>query len=81
VTHHVPHEILSKPQWKSSPLNRFFVGAVPYETCTTPRLWIYGHTHDSTDTVIDGTRFICNPFGYAQHGLNREFREDLVLET
>src|SRR5207253_8190939 len=30
------------------------------------RLWIHGHTHDSFDYCLNGTRVVCNPRGYAR---------------
>jgi hypothetical protein len=29
-----------------------------------PELWLFGHTHDTIDTVLGTTRFVCNPAGY-----------------
>jgi hypothetical protein len=34
------------------------------------RLWIHGHTHDSFDYWVNGTRVLCNPRGYARNGVN-----------
>jgi hypothetical protein len=34
------------------------------------RLWIHGHTHDSFDYRLNGTRVVCNPRGYAKDGVN-----------
>jgi hypothetical protein len=34
------------------------------------RLWIHGHTHDSFDYWVNGTRVLCNPRGYAKNGVN-----------
>jgi hypothetical protein len=34
------------------------------------RLWVHGHTHDSFDYTIKGTRVVCNPRGYARDGVN-----------
>jgi hypothetical protein len=33
-------------------------------------LWIHGHTHDSFDYDLAGTRVVCNPRGYAKDGVN-----------
>lgn len=33
-------------------------------------LWIHGHTHDSFDYSVYGTRVICNPRGYFRNGEN-----------
>jgi predicted phosphodiesterase len=43
-------------------------------------LWVHGHTHDSFDYVIGGTRVVCNPRGYAGHALNPWFDPALVIE-
>jgi predicted phosphodiesterase len=43
-------------------------------------LWVHGHTHDSFDYTIGGTRVICNPRGYFGHELNRGFNPRLVIE-
>ena len=32
-------------------------------------LWIHGHTHDSFDYVLNGTRVVCNPRGYCKRGV------------
>ncbi|MGH8788924.1 MAG: hypothetical protein ACREYA_28095, partial [Cupriavidus necator] len=34
------------------------------------QLWIHGHTHDSFDYTVNGTRVVCNPRGYARDGVN-----------
>jgi len=38
-------------------------------------LWIHGHTHNSFDYTVRGTRVVCNPRGYAKQGVveNQEF--------
>jgi len=42
-------------------------------------LWIHGHTHDSFDYVVNGTRVVCNPRGYAPNGVNENARFDANL--
>ena len=46
------------------------------------RLWIHGHTHDSFDYVVNGTRVLCNPRGYAKNGANENplFDANLIAE-
>jgi hypothetical protein len=34
------------------------------------QLWVHGHTHDSFDYRVAGTRVVCNPRGYARDGVN-----------
>jgi hypothetical protein len=34
------------------------------------RVWIHGHTHDSFDYFLNGTRVVCKPRGYVKDGVN-----------
>jgi hypothetical protein len=45
------------------------------------QLWIHGHTHDSFDYLLNGTRIVCNPRGYARSGVNENplFDPDLII--
>ena len=47
------------------------------------QLWIHGHTHDSFDYCVNGTRVVCNPRGYSKDGVNENplFEPRLVIET
>ena len=47
------------------------------------RLWIHGHTHDSFDYSVNGTRVLCNPRGYAKNGMNENpaFDANLSVEV
>jgi methylphosphotriester-DNA--protein-cysteine methyltransferase len=44
---------------------------------------VHGHTHDSFDYVVNGTRVLCNPRGYAKDGVNENVRfdPDLLVEV
>jgi hypothetical protein len=46
-------------------------------------LWIHGHTHDSFDYTVGGTRVLCNPRGYAKNGVNENaaFEAGLVVQV
>lgn len=44
-------------------------------------LWAHGHTHDSFDYCLGGTRVICNPRGYSGRAENPDFRADMILEV
>lgn len=71
ITHHAPSPRSIHPRFAGSPLNACFVSDVEY-LLDSQRvgLWIHGHTHDSFDYVVNGTRVICNPRGYAKNGIN-----------
>lgn len=46
-------------------------------------LWIYGHTHESVDFNIGGTRIVSNPRGYPDasgDSINQDFDPALTLE-
>lgn len=63
VTHFMPRLDLIHPRHDSA-CNAGFATNVDHSGVD---VWIYGHTHDPMDKVIDGTRFICNPYGYYRH--------------
>jgi|CXWL01.1.fsa_nt_gi predicted phosphodiesterase len=67
VTHHCPSE-------KSGHIEKFGTD-LTYGYCSNLEglidnsninLWIHGHSHESSDYMIDKTRVVCNPRGY--HG-------------
>lgn len=65
VTHHLPSWACVHPLWAASPLNPFFVCDVERVIRRQrPAFWAHGHTHESVDKEIHGTRVVCNPFGY-----------------
>jgi Icc-related predicted phosphoesterase len=67
VTHHGPHPSSVHPRFAGSPLNAAFVSDLS-ALMGKAALWIHGHVHDSFDYVLNGTRVVANPRGYA---LNR----------
>lgn len=68
VSHHMVHRNSMHPKWKTSALNFVFLTDISDEILEDwkkpPMLWVNGHTHDPSDFVDRGTRFICNPRGY-----------------
>jgi predicted phosphodiesterase len=82
VTHHAPSARSIHPRFLGSLLNACFVSDAEYllnGDCVD--LWIHGHTHDTFDYVVHGTRVVCNPRGYAKHGIveNVAFDSSLVV--
>jgi predicted phosphodiesterase len=81
ITHHAPTPRSVHPRFAESPVSAAFVS-----DCTAlmgrAALWIHGHTHDSFDYVVDGTRVICNPRGYCPKGVkeNPDFDPEFCLD-
>jgi hypothetical protein len=71
ITHHAPARHSIHPRFADSLLSACFVSdAQALVAASGARLWIHGHTHDSFDYRLDGTRVVCNPRGYAKDGAN-----------
>jgi len=82
VTHHLPSFQISSRKWARSPLQPFYVTDMEEVIIDKkPKMWVFGHTHDSHDSMFHDTRLICNPFGYSNHEENHEFQHDLVIEV
>ncbi len=71
VTHHAPSPRSIHPRFAGLPLNACFVSDLDHLLDgRRVALWIHGHTHDSFDYVVNETRVVCNPRGYAKNGVN-----------
>ncbi|HKU84771.1 MAG TPA: metallophosphoesterase [Casimicrobiaceae bacterium] len=80
ITHHAPSPQSIHPRFADSPLNACFVSDAEYLLDgLQAHLWVHGHTHDSFDYVVNGTRVVCNPRGYALNGVNENARFDANL--
>ncbi len=82
ITHHAPTPHSIHPRFADSPVNPAFVS-----DCTALMgravLWIHGHTHNSFDYMVAGTRVVCNPRGYCPEGVveNPDFDPCLCLDV
>ena len=84
VTHHAPSPRSIHPRFEGSLLNGCFVSDLEHLMgAPRVRLWIHGHTHDSFDYTVRGTRVLCNPRGYMLQGVgeNAAFDPALVVEV
>jgi hypothetical protein len=84
ITHHAPSRNSVHPRFACSPLSACFVSnAERLLDGSRVQLWIHGHTHDSFDYRVNGTRVICNPRGYAKDGVNENprFDPDLTVDV
>jgi predicted phosphodiesterase len=75
ITHHAPSPQSIHPRFAGSLMNTCFISNLEnmMGAQRTP-LWIHGHTHDSFDYAVNGTRVVCNPRGYAKDGINENAR-------
>ena len=70
ITHHAPSIRSVHPRFAGSPINVCFVSNLEHLMGgDRAALWIHGHTHDSFDYEVQGTRIVCNPRGYVHDGV------------
>ena len=84
ITHHAPSRHSIHPRFADSLLNACFVSdAAHLLRADRVSLWIHGHTHDSFDHQVNGTRVVCNPRGYARAGVNENpaFDANFIVEV
>lgn len=76
------------PSWQSvaeryqtNPLSACFASRIE-RLIGKSQLWIHGHTHDSFDYDVNGTRVVCNPRGYVRNGIaeNLNFNAEMLLK-
>lgn len=82
VSHFVPHENAIHTRYKISKSTRTLN---PYFTTDMSRylgwegLWLFGHTHDSSNFKCGETRLVANPKGYGNENQN-SFIPDLIID-
>jgi predicted phosphodiesterase len=81
VTHHLPSQQSIHPKYRASALNPSFASDLGDLMGPPVSLWIHGHTHESFDYFVNGTRVVCNPRGYSPMELNPAFDPMLALEV
>ncbi|HLQ13618.1 MAG TPA: metallophosphoesterase [Steroidobacteraceae bacterium] len=79
VTHHLPHMRSVHPRFEGELLNASFASNLSTLVRDPVQLWIHGHTHESMDYQIDGTRVVCNPRGYLPQEPNDSFDPEQVV--
>lgn len=79
VSHHLPSKLSVAERFAGDSISPCFASNLDY-LFGKMALWIHGHTHESFDYVANGTRVVCNPFGYHRYEENRQFRRDLIVE-
>jgi DNA repair exonuclease SbcCD nuclease subunit len=80
VTHHLPLAKSVHARYEGDALNPSFASDLSRLVRTPVKLWIHGHTHESMDYAVAGTRVLCNPRGYLPQEPNARFKPRLVVE-
>jgi predicted phosphodiesterase len=80
ITHHLPHVRSIHERYQGDHLNPAFASDLDRLVRGPVTLWIHGHTHQSMDYVVNGTRVVCNPRGYVPYEPNSDFDPTLVVE-
>ena len=81
VTHHLPLQQSIHPKYRASDLNPSFASDLDDLMGPPVSLWIHGHTHESFDYFVKGTRVVCNPRGYFPMELNPAFDPMFILDV
>jgi Icc-related predicted phosphoesterase len=71
VTHHAPHRHSVHGRYANDILTAAYVSDLG-RLMGRSNLWIHGHMHDGCDYVVNGTRVVCNPRGYARWDVSVE---------
>ena len=82
ISHHAPSTRSVHPRFSDSLVNACFVSnSEDLMGAEKVSLWIHGHTHDSFDYTVKGTRVLCNPRGYVRDGVleNPGFNPELIV--
>lgn len=82
VTHHAPSSLSVHPRFASDLLTAAFASSLEGVIDGSGiALWVHGHTHDSFDYDLFGTRVVCNPRGYLPYESSNGFVPGLVVEV
>ena len=82
ITHHVPSWKSISERYLNNPISKYFVCNL--ETMIMkrqPKLWVHGHTHDSSNYLIGKTHIVCNPLGYVGQSINQEFIANMMIDV
>lgn len=86
ITHHVPSNSLIDIKYKTQtmlPYNQWFFCNMDdfiEKNNSKIKCWIYGHTHTSSNIIINNIQFLCNPIGYPNENNNLEFQKNIILD-
>lgn len=81
ISHFVPSANSFYGKFKYMTSNRFYL-----HNCESiiaekkPKMWVHGHTHQSSNYVLNKTKIICNPKGQDFDEINKNFDSNLIIE-
>lgn len=79
VTHMLPSHYCVHEKWQGNPDNIFFVHDLTHLIMERePKIWLYGHTHESNDHQVGQTRLVCSPRGYPFEGRRNGYMGTIV---
>lgn len=83
MTHHLPSYRFVDKMYFHSRGNAGFASNCDdlFELDPNLKLWVFGHTHISTDLQVEQTRFVCNPYGYYGYDVNPQFDPRKIVEV
>ena len=81
ATHFLPHRRSIHPKYEDDQFNPAFASDLAHLVRSPVALWIHGHTHESLDYVVNGTRVVCNPRGYLPMEPNPAFDPGLTVDA
>lgn len=80
ITHFCPHPKSIHEKYVGNKINCYFTCDCSELFCEKIPLFIHGHTHESCDYVVGGTRVICNPRGYPNESQDKKYNKQLLVE-
>lgn len=85
ITHHVPSNLLIDVKYKTPqmiPYNQWFycnMDDLIKINVNKIKYWIYGHTHTSSNVIMNEISFLCNPIGYPNENSNVDFQKHFII--
>lgn len=85
ITHHVPSNSLIDIKYKTKrmlPYNQWFYCDMDHlikKNRNKIKCWIYGHTHTSSNVIINEIPFLCNPIGYPNENEHVNFKSTIEI--
>lgn len=87
ITHHVPSNSLIDIKYKTQQMihyNQWFycnMDDIIQKYKYNIKCWIYGHTHTSSEQIINEIPFLCNPIGYPNENKKINFKKQIIFDN